>query len=412
VIGGAVPETNISKIIKLEENRQQDTIDLIAAENYASKTVLELQGSILTNKYTYGYPSGSGTVRPYTDAIEMLAIKRAKQLFKAEHANVQPHSGSQANMAVYIALLEPGDTVMGMTLSHGGHLTHGAPANFSGKFFKFTYYGLRRDTEMIDYDEVEAHALKYRPKMIIAGSSSYPRFIDFERFRRIADRIDAFLMVDIAHIAGLVAAGLHPSPVPHAHVVTSSSHKTMRGPRSGFILCKKELASKIDTAVTPMLQGGPLIHAIAGKARAFFEALQPEFYGYQKAILENTRVLAEELQKEGFKLVAGGTDNHIVLVDLTRTGITGIVAQQALEESGIIANRNAIPFDPYPPRIAGGIRLGTPASTSRGFGPQEMKQVASYVIRILADPENKKLQAEIKKEVAALCQRFPIPGIG
>jgi glycine hydroxymethyltransferase len=406
-----MPDKDIAKILKLEEDRQQNTIDLIAAENYASKAVLDLQGSILTNKYTYGYPSGNGSVRPYTDAIEILAIERAKQLFNAEHANVQPHAGSQANMAVYIALLEPGDTVMGMTLSHGGHLTHGAPANFSGKFFNFTYYGLNRDTEMIDYDEVEALALQHRPKMIIAGSSSYPRFIDFERFRRIADRVNAFLMVDIAHIAGLVAAGLHPTPVPHAHVVTSSSHKTMRGPRSGFILCKKELASKIDNAVMPMLQGGPLIHAIAGKAQAFYEALQPEFREYQKAILDNTRTLADELQKAGFKLVTGGTDNHIALVDLTTSGITGIVAQEALEASGIIANRNAIPFDPYPPKIAGGIRFGAPAATTRGFGTQEMKQVASFIIRVMADPENEQLQSEVREEVVALCQRFPIPGL-
>ena len=404
-------DKEIANILELEKAREQNTIDLIAAENYASKAVLQLQGSILTNKYTHGYPVGNGSVRPYTDAIEILAIERAKKLFKAEHANVQPHSGSQANMAVYIALLEPGDTVMGMTLSHGGHLTHGAPANFSGKFFNFTYYGLNRDTGMLDYDEVEALALEHRPKMIIAGSSSYPRFIDFKRFRQIADKVNACLMVDIAHIAGLVAVDLHPSPVPYAHVVTSSSHKTIRGPRSGFILCKKELASKIDAAVMPMLQGGPLIHAIAAKARAFFEAMQPEFYDYQKAILENAKVLAEELQKAGFKLVSGGTDNHIVLVDLTKTSITGIVAQLALEASGIVANRNAIPFDPFPPKIAGGMRFGSPAVTSRGFGPQEMRQVAAFIIKVLSDPDDKKLQAEVKKEVEALCQRFPAPGI-
>jgi glycine hydroxymethyltransferase len=409
--GKGMLDKEIAKILELETAREQNTIDLIAAENYASKAVLQLQGSILTNKYTYGYPAGNGSVRPYTDAIETLAIERARKLFKAEHANVQPHSGSQANMAVYIALLEPGDTVMGMTLSHGGHLTHGAPANFSGKFFNFTYYGLNRDTEMLDYDEVEALAFEHKPKMIIAGSSSYPRLIDFERFRQIADKVNAYLMVDIAHIAGMVAVDLHPSPVPYAHVVTSSSHKTIRGPRSGFILCKKELASKIDTAVMPMMQGGPLIHAIAAKARAFFEAMQPEFYDYQKAILENAKVLAEELQKAGFKLVSGGTDNHIVLVDLTKTSITGIVAQLALEASGIVANRNAIPFDPFPPKIAGGMRFGSPAVTSRGFGPQEMRQVAAFVIKVLSDPDNKKLQAEVKKEVEALCRRFPAPGI-
>jgi glycine hydroxymethyltransferase len=405
-------DTEIASFLKLEARRQKDTINLIAAENYASRAVLEAQGSILTNKYAEGYPHRryyAGCLN--IDAIESLAIERAKKLFNAEHANVQPHSGSQANMAAYFALLKPGDTVMGMSLSHGGHLTHGAPANFSGKWYKFVTYGLDPETERLDYDNIEKLALKHKPKLIIAGASAYPRIIDFSRFRKIADAAGAQLVADMAHLAGLVATNLHPSPVPHAQIVTSSTHKTLRGPRSGFILCKEELASKIDAAVFPTMQGGPLMHAIAAKAIAFFEAMQPEFATYQKAVLENARVLAAELQQQGLRLVSGGTDNHLILVDLTSTGITGITAQEALEAAGILVNRNSIPSDPRSPQITSGIRLGTPAITTRGLGYKEMKQIASFIIKVLSDPKDKKIQKEISEEVVAMCHRFPTPGI-
>ncbi|MBM3182720.1 MAG: serine hydroxymethyltransferase [Chloroflexi bacterium] len=402
----------VSRIIEQEAKHQKQTINLIAAENYASKAVLQAQGSVLTNKYAEGYPGRRYYAGcPNIDAVETLAIERAKKLFKAEHANVQPHSGSQANMAVYFALLEPGDKVMGMTLSHGGHLTHGAPANFSGKWYRFVSYGVDRETERLDYDEIEKLARKHKPKMIIAGASAYPRIVDFKRFRQIADAAGAMLIADMAHLAGLVATNLHPSPVPHAHFVTSSTHKTLRGPRSGFILCGNELAGQIDAAVFPTMQGGPLMHAIAAKAVAFFEALQPEFAKYQKAVLENASVLADELQKDGLRLVSGGTDNHIVLIDLTPKGITGREAQEALEATGILVNRNAIPFDTRPPQTASGIRLGTPAVTTRGLGKEEIKQVASLIKKVLSHLGDKKVQAEVKKEVAILCSRFPIPGI-
>lgn len=405
-------DAEITRILELEAKRQKETVNLIAAENYASRAVLQAQGSILTNKYAEGYPEHRYYAGcHYIDEVETLAIQRAKKLFNAEHANVQPHSGSQANMAAYFALLEPGDTVMGMTLSHGGHLTHGAPVNFSGKWYKFIAYGINRETERLDYDEVEKLAIEHKPKLIVAGASSYPRIIDFERFRRIADKAGSRLVIDIAHIAGLVATNLHPSPVPVADVVTSSTHKTLRGPRSGFVLCKSELASKIDSAVFPMMQGGPLMHAIAAKAVAFFEAMQPEFVSYQKAVLENAVVLAQELQRNGFRLVSGGTDNHIVLVDLTKTGITGRTAQIALEAAGILVNRNAIPFDSKPPQIASGIRLGTPAATTRGFGVQEMKQIASLITEVLSDPDNKEITKRVKERVASMCQQFPIQGI-
>ncbi|MGD0351947.1 MAG: serine hydroxymethyltransferase [Dehalococcoidia bacterium] len=405
-------DTEIARFLKLEARRQKETINLIAAENYASRAVLEAQGSILTNKYAEGYPHRRYYAGcPNVDAIESLAIERAKKLFNAQHANVQPHSGSQANMAAYFACLEPGDTVMGMSLSHGGHLTHGAPANFSGKWYNFVPYGLDPKTERLDYDNIEKLAVKHKPKLIVCGASAYPRIIDFPRFRRIADAAGAQLVADMAHLAGLVAAKLHPSPVPHAQIVTSSTHKTLRGPRSGFILCKEDLAAKIDAAVFPTMQGGPLMHAIAAKAIAFFEAMQPEFVTYQKAVLENARVLAAELQKDGLRLVSGGTDNHLILVDLTSTGITGITAQEALEASGILVNRNSIPSDPRSPQITSGIRLGTPAITTRGFGPREMKQIASFIIKVLSDPKDKKIQKEISGQVADICSRFPAPGI-
>ncbi len=400
------------RFLKLEAKRQKETINLIAAENYASRAVLEAQGSILTNKYAEGYPQHRYYAGcPNVDAIESLAIERAKKLFHAEHANVQPHSGSQANMGAYFALLKPGDTVMGMSLSHGGHLTHGAPANFSGKWYKFVTYGIDRQTERLDYDEIEKLALKHKPKLIIAGASAYPRIIDFSRFRSIADAAGAQLVADMAHIAGLVATNLHPSPVPHAQIITSSTHKTLRGPRSGFILCKEALATKIDAAVFPMMQGGPMIHAIAAKAIAFFEAMQPEFATYQKGVLENAQVLAVELKQHGLRLISGGTDNHLILIDLTPTGITGIAAQEALEASGILVNRNAIPDDPRPPQITSGIRLGTPAITTRGFGPKEMRQIASFIMKVLSNPEDKKIQKGIAEQVRSMCSHFPTPGI-
>ena len=405
-------DTDVARILELEARRQKETINLIAAENYASKAVLQAQGSILTNKYAEGYPGRRYYAGcPNIDAVENLAIERAKKLFNAEHANVQPHSGSQANMAAYFALLELGDTVMGMTLSHGGHLTHGAQVNFSGRWYKFIPYGVNRETEKLDYDDIEKLALKHKPKLIIAGASSYPRTIDFARFRHIADAAGAQLMADMAHIAGLVATNLHPSPVPYAEVVTSSTHKTLRGPRSGFVLCKQELASKIDSAVFPAMQGGPLMHVIAAKAVAFFEAMQPEFTTYQKAVLENAVILAAELQQQGLRLVSGGTDNHLVLIDLTPIGLTGNTAQEALESTGILVNKNAIPFDTKPPRISSGIRLGTPAVTSQGFGIQEMKQIASLITKVLSHPDDKKIQTEVAEQVASLCHRFPIPGI-
>jgi glycine hydroxymethyltransferase len=405
-------DTEIERFLKLEAKRQKDTINLIAAENYASRAVLDAQGSILTNKYAEGYPNRRYYAGcPNMDEIESLAIERAKKLFNAEHANVQPHSGSQSNMAAYFATIEPGDTVMGMSLSHGGHLTHGAPANFSGKWYKFIAYGLNPETERLNYDEVEKLALRHRPKLIVCGASAYPRIIDFARFRKIADAAGAQLVADMAHLAGLVAANLHPSPVPHAQIVTSSSHKTIRGPRSGFILCKQEMAASIDAAVFPMMQGGPMMHAIAAKAIAFFEAMQPDFITYQKAVLENARILAAELQQQGLRLVSGGTDNHLILVDLTSTGITGIVAQEALEAAGILVNRNSIPGETRSPQVTSGIRLGTPATTTRGFGLSEMKQVASFIMKVLSDPEDKKIQNEIAEQVIAICSRFPAPGI-
>jgi glycine hydroxymethyltransferase len=406
-------DPEIYQAIELEKKRQQETINLIASENYASRSVLEAQGSFLTNKYAEGYPQH----RYYggcenMDTIETLAIERAKELFCAEHANVQPHSGAQANMAAYYALVEYGDTVLGMDLAHGGHLTHGARANFSGKSYNFISYGLNQETERIDYQQVEKLALKHKPKLIVTGASAYPRIIDFERFRNIADLVGARLVADIAHIAGMVAVGLHPSPVPYTDVVTSTTHKTLRGPRGGFILCPKELASSIDAAVFPRMQGGPLMHVIAAKAVAFKEAMQPEFFAYQQAILDNALVLATELKQQGLRLISGGTDNHLILVDLSPTGVTGREAEEALGRAGIVVNRNQVPFaNTQPPRIANGIRLGTPAVTSRGFGETEMKRIASLIIKIIGNIDDCSLQNQIREEVIQMCQRFPVPGI-
>jgi len=402
-------DPEISHALDMEAKRQRETINLIASENYASKAVLEAQGSSLTNKYAEGYPRQ----RYYggcenMDVMESLAIQRAKELFHAEHANVQPHSGAQANMAAYYALLEYGDTVMGMSLAHGGHLTHGDKVSFSGKSYTFIPYGVNRETERIDYQEVERLAKEHKPRLIVAGASAYPRIIDFERFRYIADLAGARLMVDIAHIAGTIAAGLHPTPVPYADVVTATTHKPLRGPRSGFILCRSELASSIDEAVFPRMQGGPLMHVIAAKAVCFREALQPSFVDYQRAVLDNALVLASELQRLGLRLISGGTDNHMVLVDLTETGVTGREAEESLEATGIVVNRNPIPFDPRPPRVTSGIRLGTPAVTTRGFGREEMKRVASLIVKVISNIGNLDIQNQVKEEVSQLCSRFPV----
>ena len=405
-------DPEISRALYLEGKRQKETINLIPSENYASKAVLETQGSLLTNKYAEGYPG-----RRYyggcenMDTVESLAIQRAQELFHADHANVQPHSGAQANMACYYALLEYGDTVMGMSLPHGGHLTHGAKVSFSGKSYNFIPYGVNRETERIDYPEVERLALEHKPRLIVAGASSYPRVIDFERFRRIADLVGAKLLIDMAHIAGMVAVGLHPSPLPYADVVTSTTHKTLRGPRGGFILCRQELASSIDSAVFPRTQGGPLMHVIAAKAVAFHEAMQPGFVQYQRAILDNALILASELNRLGLRLVSGGTDNHMVLVDITDTGVTGREAEDALGEVGIVVNRNAIPFDSRPPRLASGIRLGTPAVTSRGFGSSEIKRIAALIARVISNINDPQARREAGDEVSEICSRFPVPGI-
>ncbi len=405
-------DPEIGRVLYMEGKRQRETINLIASENYASRAVLEAEGSLLTNKYAEGYPQqryygGCENV----DIVENLAIQRAKELFHAEHANVQPHSGAQANMAAYYALLEYSDTVMGMSLAHGGHLTHGNKVSFSGKSYNFIPYGVNRETERIDYQEVERLALKHKPKLIVAGASAYPRIIDFERFRHIADLVGAKLMADIAHIAGMVAVGLHPTPVPYAEVVTSTTHKTLRGPRSGFILSQGELASSIDNAVFPRMQGGPLMHVIAAKAVAFLEAMQPSFTDYQRAILDNAQALAAELQRLGLRLISGGTDNHLILVDLTEIGISGKQAEESLGAVGIVVNRNSIPFDQQSPRVTSGIRLGTPAVTTRGFGSEEMKRIASLIVKVITNIGNLNIQKQVSQEVSQVCRRFSVPGI-
>lgn len=405
-------DRKVARILSLEAARQASTINLIASENHASRAVLEAQSSVLTDKYAEGYPGHryyGGCV--YIDEIEDLAVERAEKLFKAEHGNVQAHSGAQANMAAYSVLLEHGDTVMGMSLSHGGHLTHGSEVNFSGKWYNSVPYGVDPRTEMLNYDEIEKLALKHKPKLIIAGASSYSRIIDFERLRHIADKVGAKLLADMAHIAGIVAAGLHPSPVPYAQVTTSTTQKTLRGPRGGFILCDEELASAIDAAVFPGMQGGPFMHIIAAKAVCFFEAMQPEFVDYQKSVLKNARVFASELQRHGMRIVSGGTDNHLVLVDLSPQGINGKDAEEALWAAGISVNRNTIPFDPKPPRITSGIRMGTPAVTTRGFGTEEMKRIASLIAKVLSPSGDKRAQEQVRQEVREMCQQFPIPGL-
>jgi len=401
-------DPEIARAISNELTRQRETIELIASENIASPAVLAAQGSVLTNKYAEGYPA-----RRYyggcehVDTAESIAIERAKNLFQAEYVNVQPHSGSQANMGVYFALLEPGDKVLGMNLAHGGHLTHGSPVNFSGKLFAFSHYGVDAQTGRIDYDHVEDMARQTRPRMIVAGASAYPRTLHFDRFSQIAEAVDAFLMVDMAHIAGLVAAQLHPSPVPHADVVTSTTHKTLRGPRGGLILGRAEHARAIDSQIFPGIQGGPLMHVIAAKAVAFREAMSPEFITYQKRVLENAAALAERLRERGIELVSGGTDNHMMLADLTRLKITGKFAQTCLEHAGITVNKNAIPNDSQGPQITSGIRIGTPAVTSRGMGLAEMRTIADAICDALEKPEEGHIQ-QIRERIMELCRAFPI----
>ena len=405
-------DAEIKRIIDAEAERQKRKIVLIASENYASKAVQEAQGSILTNKYAEGYPGRRyyGGCE-FVDQAESLAIERAKELFGAEHVNVQPHAGAQANMGVYFSLLEPGDTVMGLRLDQGGHLTHGSPVNFSGRYYNFVSYGLDPDTELIDYDDVAKLAQEHRPKIIVAGATAYPRTIDFKRFREIADEVGALLMVDMAHIAGLIAAGVHPSCIPHAQVVTTTTHKTLRGPRGAMILCDQDLASSIDKGVFPRMQGGPFMHAIAAKAVAFGEALRPEFKVYQQAVVDNARILANQLQELGFRIVSGGTDNHLMLVDVSTFGLTGKEAEEALDAVNITANKNAIPNDPKPPRITSGLRVGTPAVTSRGFGAEEMAEIARLMHRVVTNIEDERIKAEVTDAVGELTSRFPVPGI-
>ena len=405
-------DPDIALAIEKESERQRRNIVLIASENYTSQAVLEAQGSVLTNKYAEGYPGRRyyGGCE-YVDIVEQLAIDRAKAIFGAEYANVQPHSGAQANMAAYFATLEPGDTVLGMRLDQGGHLTHGSPVNFSGKLYNFASYGVDRETEYVDYDEVERLTLEHKPKVIVAGYTAYPRTIDFPRFREIADKVGALLMVDMAHIAGLIAGGVHPSPLPYAHVVTSTTHKTMRGPRGAFILSTQDRARAINSAVFPFSQGGPMMHAIAGKAVAFGEALQPEFKEYQSAVVENARTLAQGLSDGGLRVISGGTDNHLVLVDLTPIGVTGQEAEDALGKVSITVNKNAIPFDTRPPRVTSGLRLGTPAVSSRGFGKEEMRDISRLIVKVLANIGNAALEKEVREDVEGIASRFPVPGL-
>ncbi|MGE9841075.1 serine hydroxymethyltransferase [Selenomonas bovis] len=400
----------VAEAIDKELNRQRTKLELIASENIVSKAVLEAQGSVLTNKYAEGYPGKRyyGGCE-FVDVVEQLAIDRAKKLFGAAYANVQPHSGAQANMAVFFALLQPGDTVMGMNLTDGGHLTHGSPVNMSGKYFHIVPYGVRKEDERIDYDELERIAKDCQPKLIVAGASAYARVIDFERMAKIAHGVGAYLMVDIAHIAGLVAAGLHPSPVPYADVVTTTTHKTLRGPRGGMILCKDaEFGKQFNKAIFPGIQGGPLMHVIAAKAVALGEALKPSFKEYAKQVVKNAAVLADELTKDGFRIVTGGTDNHLMLVDLTSKHLTGKEAQNLLDEVNITVNKNTIPFEPLSPFVTSGIRLGSPALTTRGFKEADMKEVADIIALVLDHPEDAAKKDEAKRRVAALCEKYPL----
>jgi glycine hydroxymethyltransferase len=405
----AEADAEIARAIKNEVRRQAEGLELIASENFVSTAVLEAAGSVMTNKYAEGYPGKRyyGGCE-FVDVAESLAIARAKQLFRAEHVNVQPHSGAQANMAVYFTLLKPGDTVLGMNLAHGGHLTHGHPLNFSGKLYTIVPYGVRKDDERIDYEELERLAHEHKPKMIMVGASAYPRVIDFARIAKVSRDVGAPMVVDMAHIAGLVAAGVHPSPVPHAEFVTSTTHKTLRGPRAGLILCREQYAKDLDRAVFPGVQGGPLMHIIAAKAVCFKEALEPSFAEYQRQIVANAARLASSLSGHGFRLVSGGTDNHLMLVDVFSRGLTGKVAEAALGKAGITVNKNAIPFDQNPPMVASGIRVGTPAITTRGMREPEMDQIGDFIARVLASPEDDRVRGVVKDEVMKLCKRFPL----
>lgn len=400
-------DSEVGAAVGKELERQRHNIELIASENIVSKAVLLAAGTVLTNKYAEGYPGRRyyGGCE-YVDIVENIAIERAKKLFGAEHANVQPHSGANANLAAFFALVNPGDTVMGLSLAHGGHLSHGSPVNISGKYFNIVSYGVSADKETIDYDEMCDLAVKHKPKLIIAGASAYSRTIDFARVREIADKVGAYLMVDMAHIAGLVAAGLHPSPVPYADVVTTTTHKTLRGPRGGLILCRGELAAKIDKAVFPGVQGGPLMHIIAAKAVAFGEALKPQFKQYQQNVIANAKQLCESLKEEGFRIVSGDTDNHLMLIDLRPFGVTGKLMETRLDEVHITVNKNAIPGDPEKPSLTSGIRVGTPAVTTRGFGREEMRLIAGWIKKAATDFEAEK--ENITREVIALCKKYPI----
>jgi len=400
-------DLEVADAIEAEVNRQRNKIELIASENFVSNAVIEAMGTPLTNKYAEGYPGkryygGCENV----DVVETLAIERAKELFGAEHANVQPHSGAQANMAVFFAVLNPGDTVLSMSLAHGGHLSHGSPVNMSGKYFNIVPYGVREDSSVVDYDEIRKIALECKPKLIVAGASAYPRILDFEKFAAIAKEVGAYLLVDIAHISGLVAAGLHPSPVPYADFVTTTTHKTLRGPRGGLILCKEEHAKAVDKAIFPGIQGGPLMHIIASKAVCLKEALSDDFKAYQKKIVSNAKALSEALIANGFNLVSGGTDNHLMLLDLRNMGITGKEAEHRLDEVGITCNKNAIPFDPEKPFVTSGVRIGTPAVTSRGMNEEDMKEIAELIALTLKDFEDSK--EIIKQRVQTLCDKYPL----
>jgi glycine hydroxymethyltransferase len=402
-------DPQIADAIKLETERQNDTLELIASENHVSKAVLTAMGSVFTNKYAEGYPGKRyyGGCGP-TDIVENIAIERAKKLFGAEHANVQPHSGSQANMSVYFATLKPGDTIMGMDLAHGGHLTHGHPLSYSGRDFKVVAYHVKKDDELIDYDEMERLADEHKPRMIICGASAYSRVIDFKRIREVCDRVGALMMADIAHIAGLVVTGLHPSPVPYADFVTTTTHKTLRGPRAGLVLCKEQYAKDLDRAVFPGVQGGPLVHIIAAKAVGFAEAMTPEFREYQTQIVRNARALAQAVAGEGFRIVAGGTDNHLFMTDIFSKGITGKDGQNFLEAANITVNKNTIPFDTQKPMVASGLRIGTPAVTTRGLREPEMKTLARLIARVLDSKGDAGVTAQVKKDVKELCDRYPI----
>lgn len=405
----AKQDPNVKAVIDQELMRQRDKLEMIASENIVSQAVMEAQGSVLTNKYAEGYPGKRyyGGCE-HVDVVEILAIERAKRLFGAEHANVQPHSGSQANFAVYFAMLKPGDTIVGMNLSHGGHLTHGSPVNVSGTYFNVVPYGVNAETQQIDYDEFRKIVLEAKPKLIIAGGSAYSRQIDFKKMADVAHEVGAIFMVDMAHFAGLVAAGLHPNPVEYADIVTTTTHKTLRGPRGGMILCKEEYAKAIDKAVFPGIQGGPLMHVIAAKAVALGEALQPEFKEYAEQVIKNAKVLAAELMAKGLTIVSGGTDTHVMLVDVRNTGLTGKEAEHLLDEIGITANKNTIPFDPASPFVTSGVRLGTPALTTRGLKEDDMKEIADIIATVLQNPEDTAKHQDAAKRVAALCEKYPL----